>query len=153
MNSKKPRHIKEQCDSCTKTVVFVSTLLICYDLFIAFLVFCCARGLSPGRGVVVGAKCYFCCKPYCNNNNMRNVMKVELTTVARPPASPGWRLQKWRRVEQRLLGVAVPEKARLLRYVCYRWMKGTILHYNTETKMREREREFAVVLTPCFTGQ
>lgn len=50
---------------------------------------------------MVGAKCYFYCKPHCSNS-MRNLMKVELTTVPRPPASSCWRSQNWRRVEKLL---------------------------------------------------
>ena len=83
-------------------------------LWLIHTLFCCALGLYSGRLVVVGAECYFYCKPHCNNS-MRNLMKVELATVPRPPASSGWRSPK-----QRLLEVAsYPARGRgiLRRYV------------------------------------
>lgn len=78
---------------------------------------------------MVRAKCYFCCKPHCNSNNMRNMMKVELTTVPRPPASPGRRSQSWAGVDKRVLDVPLlweqgTDKADTCLSLCVRREKG-----------------------------
>lgn len=62
-----------------------------------------AVGLYSGRGVAVGATCYFYCKPQCNNNTSK-LVKAELTTLPRPPASSSWRSQNWSRDGKKLIG-------------------------------------------------
>lgn len=59
--------------------------------------FLCSEVISRSRGCG-RSKVLFLCKPHCNNN-MRNPMKVELTTVPRPPASSGWGPESCRRIE------------------------------------------------------
>lgn len=80
-------NIQSRCpNSRTMRSVRSQAAPLCHDLFIPF--YAVLRGYVQVEGVAVGAKCYFCCKPHCNNNT-RNPMKVELAALPRPPASAG----------------------------------------------------------------
>lgn len=110
-------------------------LFVSYPSHLLWLIhtfFCCAPGLYAGRGVAVGAKCYFYCKPHCNNN-MRNPMKVELITVPRPPASSCWRSQNWSRVEAD--GNAFVSEGGIKRLCIWKWKIKRI------SSIRERKFE------------
>lgn len=143
--------IQAQWQGCIMYHYFSPPLPICYDLFMPF--FCCASGLCPGRRVVVGAKCYFYCKPHCNNN-MRNPMKAELTTLFRPPASSGWRSKNWSTDCQKWLcnwrrGIKSVNENKEYKNMKRDWRKRK-MEIEREAE-QERERSGLFILSPSCT--